>query len=130
MRPKLPQSHLQVAAFGCVAVHVGCACTRNLGRRARYRVHNLLARSNVAAAHAVPASQCAAMHIHSDMISHHRQPLPVSPSCLRAQTLPRRAGMMPGITGMLQKVASTKGLDYEEWSGKLKEEHRFHVEVY
>jgi sulfite reductase alpha subunit-like flavoprotein len=40
------------------------------------------------------------------------------------------AGMMPGITDTLKKVASDKKLDYDEWAEKLKKENRFHVEVY
>jgi ferredoxin--NADP+ reductase len=39
-------------------------------------------------------------------------------------------GMMPGINDTLEKVAKGKGLDFSEWSAKLKKEGRFHVEVY
>lgn len=39
-------------------------------------------------------------------------------------------GMMPGIQNMLKKVCEDKKLGYEDWSGKLKEEGRWHVEVY
>ena len=38
--------------------------------------------------------------------------------------------MMPGILATLEKVAVEKGLDFAEWSEKLKKENRFHVEVY
>jgi len=39
-------------------------------------------------------------------------------------------GMMPGIESMLQGVAEKKGLDYTEWSKKLKSNKQWHVEVY
>ena len=39
-------------------------------------------------------------------------------------------GMMPGINDTLEKVATAKGITFSEWSHKLKEEGRFHVEVY
>ena len=39
-------------------------------------------------------------------------------------------GMMPGIQEMLQGVAEKKGLDYDEWSKKLKSNKQWHVEVY
>jgi len=39
-------------------------------------------------------------------------------------------GMMPGIQEMLQKVAETKGLDYDEFTKKLKKNGQWHVEVY
>lgn len=39
-------------------------------------------------------------------------------------------GMMPGINDTLEKVAGEQGIDFAEWSKKLKEENRFHVEVY
>jgi len=39
-------------------------------------------------------------------------------------------GMMPGIQGMLEKVATTKGLDYETFIKKLKKNGQWHVEVY
>eukprot|EP01025_Chloroclados_australasicus_P014992 TRINITY_DN1710_c0_g1_i4.p2 TRINITY_DN1710_c0_g1~~TRINITY_DN1710_c0_g1_i4.p2 ORF type:complete len:381 (+),score=46.23 TRINITY_DN1710_c0_g1_i4:68-1210(+) len=39
-------------------------------------------------------------------------------------------GMMPGINETLEKVASDKNIDFQEWSSKLKHENRFHVEVY
>lgn len=31
---------------------------------------------------------------------------------------------------MLEGVCKSKGIDYAEWSAKLKEDGRFHVEVY
>jgi len=39
-------------------------------------------------------------------------------------------GMMPGITEMLERVAKSKGLNYEEWTEKLKHANQWHVEVY
>jgi len=39
-------------------------------------------------------------------------------------------GMMPGIQGMLEKVAGAKGLNYEEFIKKLKKNGQWHVEVY
>jgi ferredoxin--NADP+ reductase len=39
-------------------------------------------------------------------------------------------GMMPGITEMLERVAKSKGINYEEWIEKLKHSNQFHVEVY
>jgi ferredoxin--NADP+ reductase len=39
-------------------------------------------------------------------------------------------GMMPGIQDMLQSVATSKGLDYEEWLKGLKAKKQWHVEVY
>merc|ERR1719313_973439 len=39
-------------------------------------------------------------------------------------------GMMPGIQDMLKKVATTKGLDYDEFTKKLKKNGQWHVEVY
>jgi len=39
-------------------------------------------------------------------------------------------GMMPGIQDMLKKVASDKGLDYDEWLKGLKAKKQWHVEVY
>lgn len=39
-------------------------------------------------------------------------------------------GMMPGIQDMLQKVAESKGLDYDEWQKGLKAKKQWHVEVY
>mmetsp|Transcript_66743 Transcript_66743/g.127123 ORF Transcript_66743/g.127123 Transcript_66743/m.127123 type:complete len:394 (-) Transcript_66743:84-1265(-) len=39
-------------------------------------------------------------------------------------------GMMPGITAMLEKVAKSKDLDYEEFLKKLKKNGQWHVEVY
>ncbi|CAI7891613.1 unnamed protein product [Closterium sp. NIES-53] len=39
-------------------------------------------------------------------------------------------GMMPGIVDTLKRVAASRGLDYEEFSGKLKKNHQWHVEVY
>jgi len=39
-------------------------------------------------------------------------------------------GMMPGIQDMLQKVAESKGLDYEIWAKALKKKKQWHVEVY
>jgi ferredoxin--NADP+ reductase len=39
-------------------------------------------------------------------------------------------GMMPGIQEMLERVAKSKGLDYEEWLKGLKAKKQWHVEVY
>jgi len=39
-------------------------------------------------------------------------------------------GMMPGINDMLEGVAKAKGIDYKEWSAKLKSNKQWHVEVY
>mmetsp|Transcript_13299 Transcript_13299/g.42043 ORF Transcript_13299/g.42043 Transcript_13299/m.42043 type:complete len:368 (+) Transcript_13299:84-1187(+) len=39
-------------------------------------------------------------------------------------------GMMPGIQDMLKDVCSKKGLDYEDFIGKLKKSGQWHVEVY
>jgi len=39
-------------------------------------------------------------------------------------------GMMPGIQDMLKRVASSKGLDYDEFTKKLKKNGQWHVEVY
>merc|ERR1712187_492569 len=39
-------------------------------------------------------------------------------------------GMMPGIQQMLEKVATSKGLDYTEWLKGLKSKKQWHVEVY
>jgi len=39
-------------------------------------------------------------------------------------------GMMPGIQEMLERVATGKGLVYEEWIEKLKHNNQWHVEVY
>lgn len=39
-------------------------------------------------------------------------------------------GMMPGITSMLETVAKSKGIDFEEWLSGLKKNHQWHVEVY
>merc|ERR1712153_94151 len=39
-------------------------------------------------------------------------------------------GMMPGIQDMLKGVCESKGLDYDEWSKKLKTNKQWHVEVY
>lgn len=39
-------------------------------------------------------------------------------------------GMMPGITDMLERVAKSKGFNYEEWTEKLKHKNQWHVEVY
>jgi ferredoxin--NADP+ reductase len=39
-------------------------------------------------------------------------------------------GMMPGIQDMLKKVAASKGLDYDEFTKKLKKNGQWHVEVY
>jgi len=39
-------------------------------------------------------------------------------------------GMMPGIQGMLEKVAVAKGLVFEEFLKKLKKNGQWHVEVY
>eukprot|EP00631_Chrysoreinhardia_giraudii_P004019 CAMPEP_0197415818 /NCGR_PEP_ID=MMETSP1170-20131217/2243_1 /TAXON_ID=54406 /ORGANISM="Sarcinochrysis sp, Strain CCMP770" /LENGTH=372 /DNA_ID=CAMNT_0042942661 /DNA_START=40 /DNA_END=1158 /DNA_ORIENTATION=- len=39
-------------------------------------------------------------------------------------------GMMPGIQDMLRSVCAKKGLDYDEFIGKLKKAGQWHVEVY
>lgn len=39
-------------------------------------------------------------------------------------------GMMPGIQEMLERVAKSKGLVYEEWIEGLKHNNQWHVEVY
>jgi len=39
-------------------------------------------------------------------------------------------GMMPGINSMLERVCNEKGLNYEEFFSKLKENNQYHVEVY
>jgi len=39
-------------------------------------------------------------------------------------------GMMPGIQDMLKKVCEEKKLDYDQWFEKLKQDSRYHVEVY
>jgi ferredoxin--NADP+ reductase len=39
-------------------------------------------------------------------------------------------GMMPGIQDMLQSVAKSKNIDYEEWLKGLKAKKQWHVEVY
>jgi len=39
-------------------------------------------------------------------------------------------GMMPGINDMLEGVAKSKGIDFTEWSKKLKANKQWHVEVY
>lgn len=39
-------------------------------------------------------------------------------------------GMMPGIQDMLERVAKEKGLNWEEYFGKLKKNNQWHVEVY
>ncbi|KAI8465221.1 MAG: ferredoxin-NADP reductase [Monoraphidium minutum] len=39
-------------------------------------------------------------------------------------------GMMPGITSMLERVAKEKGINYEEFTEKLKHNNQWHVEVY
>ena len=39
-------------------------------------------------------------------------------------------GMMPGIQDMLKDVATSKGLDYDEWLKDLKAKKQWHVEVY
>ena len=39
-------------------------------------------------------------------------------------------GMMPGITSMLEEVAKSKGLDFDEWLAGRKKNHPWHVEVY
>ena len=38
--------------------------------------------------------------------------------------------MMPGIMSMLEDVAKSKGLDFDEWLAGLKKNHQWHVEVY
>lgn len=44
--------------------------------------------------------------------------------------LSQTSGMMPGIQIMLDKVATAKGLDYDEWLKGLKKNKQWHVEVY
>jgi ferredoxin--NADP+ reductase len=39
-------------------------------------------------------------------------------------------GMMPGITEMLERVCASKGLNFEEFTEKLKHANQWHVEVY
>ena len=39
-------------------------------------------------------------------------------------------GMLPGVQESLQKVAESKGLDYDEFLAKLKKNKQWHVEVY
>mmetsp|Transcript_44221 Transcript_44221/g.68926 ORF Transcript_44221/g.68926 Transcript_44221/m.68926 type:complete len:404 (+) Transcript_44221:43-1254(+) len=39
-------------------------------------------------------------------------------------------GMMPGIQDMLKKVSAAKGIDYDEFTKKLKKNGQWHVEVY
>ena len=39
-------------------------------------------------------------------------------------------GMMPGINGMLEKVATSKGKDWSEMQKDLKKKGQWHVEVY
>jgi ferredoxin--NADP+ reductase len=39
-------------------------------------------------------------------------------------------GMMPGIQEMLQRVATSKGINFEEFVEKLKHNNQWHVEVY
>lgn len=39
-------------------------------------------------------------------------------------------GMMPGILEMLERVAQSKGINYEEFIEGLKHNGQFHVEVY
>ncbi|GBF89475.1 ferredoxin-NADP+ reductase [Raphidocelis subcapitata] len=39
-------------------------------------------------------------------------------------------GMMPGIQSMLERVAKSKGLNFEEYIEKLKHNNQWHVEVY
>jgi ferredoxin--NADP+ reductase len=39
-------------------------------------------------------------------------------------------GMMPGIQEMLERVATAKGINYEEFVEKLKHNGQWHVEVY
>jgi ferredoxin--NADP+ reductase len=39
-------------------------------------------------------------------------------------------GMMPGIQDMLKKVATAKGIDFDEFIKKLKKNGQWHVEVY
>ena len=39
-------------------------------------------------------------------------------------------GMMPGIQEMLERVAKSKGLNYEEWVEGLKHKGQWRVEVY
>ena len=39
-------------------------------------------------------------------------------------------GMMPGIIEMLEKVATSKGINWEEFQEKLKKNNQWHVEVY
>mmetsp|Transcript_12018 Transcript_12018/g.21686 ORF Transcript_12018/g.21686 Transcript_12018/m.21686 type:complete len:401 (-) Transcript_12018:83-1285(-) len=39
-------------------------------------------------------------------------------------------GMVPGIQELLQKVAESKNIDYDEWMKNLKKNGQWHVEVY
>jgi len=39
-------------------------------------------------------------------------------------------GMMPGIQEMLERVAKSKSINYEQWTEKLKHGNQWHVEVY
>lgn len=39
-------------------------------------------------------------------------------------------GMMPGITEMLERVAKSKGINWEEFIEGLKKNGQWHVEVY
>jgi ferredoxin--NADP+ reductase len=39
-------------------------------------------------------------------------------------------GMMPGIQDMLKRVATEKGMNFEEFVEKLKHNNQWHVEVY
>jgi len=39
-------------------------------------------------------------------------------------------GMMPGIQEMLERVAKSKSINYEEWLERLKHNNQWHVEVY
>lgn len=39
-------------------------------------------------------------------------------------------GMMPGIQEMLERVAKSKGINWEEFVEKLKHNNQWHVEVY
>lgn len=37
---------------------------------------------------------------------------------------------MPGIQDMLERVAKSKSINYEEWVERLKHNNQWHVEVY
>ena len=59
-------------------------------------------------------------------------PLPPSPSYHHhpRHTQCGLKGMMPGIQQMLERVATEKGINFEEYIEKLKHGNQWHVEVY